>query len=56
MVFKTGVVKLFPEPTEVVPKGVEYQVKAPAGGAPVVDAVRVTLPLPQRVSFAATMS
>ena len=56
MVFKFGVVYEFPVATMVLPNGVVYHVKFPAGGLPIAEALKVTLPLPQMVSFAAMIS
>ena len=54
--FKTGVLNEFPVATVVFPNGVVYHVRFPAGGFPTVEAVKVALPLPQMVSFAANIS
>ena len=56
VVFNTGVVKVFPVPATVLPKGVVYHVKFPAGGFPTVDAVSCALPFPQMVSLEAKIS
>ena len=52
----TGVVYEFPVATTVFPNAEVYHVNNPGGGFPMVDAVKLTDPPEQMVSFAAIIS
>ena len=56
MALTTGVVYEFPVATTVFPNALVYHVNNPGGGLPIVEAVNVTDPPVQMVSFAAMMS